>query len=548
MNIDNLAPILPVNKSILMAIKGRIDMLVRFSCLLLLLMGSCYSQRDKLLQGEELKDGDELLSTFGKFKLGFFSTTSSSSKRYIGVWYNKPEDRMSYQSIKVVWVANRNSPIIDKSGSLRIDSTDGNLKIFHRGGNPIAITSVEGARNTSVTLDQSGNLVLHELHSNGSIKGMLWQSFDYPWSFTFGMDPNLTDRLIIRWFGEVQWTSGLWSNEEFKSWVDRGYNFSYTSNEQEKYFSYSVKDDVISFPTLQIDQKGYLNDDSGFSMACSEEGRDCGPCMNSSAMCNRYSSYFVPKFGLMSFVDGTKFRESDNMTLYDCGLKCYQNCSCVAYAAANRENETGCEIWSRGTKFIKSHINDSRYIYFEVEPKVLRRNRKVGLVDMFNNCNSWSSSVDLVVFIELCSKEKIQKKRGEVVVITVHCSSSCFIGTSVMLLMLYSLEETQSRRKESRPFEPFMFHTLDGAFLFPNIQITPGPTTQRWGPGDELLSAFGKFNLGFFSPQDLTNRYLGVWYNSLKMRFLCCVKKIITNQCGLPTGTAQSQIILDVLQ
>ncbi|KAK1576040.1 hypothetical protein Q3G72_010377 [Acer saccharum] len=64
MNINNLAPILQVNKSILMATKGRIDMLVRFSCLLLLLMGGSYSQRDKLLQGEELKDGDELLSTF----------------------------------------------------------------------------------------------------------------------------------------------------------------------------------------------------------------------------------------------------------------------------------------------------------------------------------------------------------------------------------------------------------------------------------------------------------------------------------------------------
>ncbi|KAK1566968.1 hypothetical protein Q3G72_006726 [Acer saccharum] len=207
----------------------------------LLLMGNSYSQKDKLLQGEERKDGDELLSTFGKFKFGFF-TPPSSSERYIGVWYNKPEDRMSYQprynevqSRKVVWVANRNTPIIDKSASLRIDSTDGSLKIFHSGGNPIAITSVEGARNTSVTLEQSGNLVLHELHSNGSIKGMLWQSFDYPthillpgmklginlqighpwflrsWltdespaegSDTFCMDPNLTDRLIIKLHGK----------------------------------------------------------------------------------------------------------------------------------------------------------------------------------------------------------------------------------------------------------------------------------------------------------------------------------------------------------
>ncbi|KAK0597172.1 hypothetical protein LWI29_022556 [Acer saccharum] len=353
MNIDNLAPILPVNKSILMATQGRIDMLVRFSCLLLLLMGSCYSQRDKLRQGEELKDGDELLPSSRKFKLGFF-TPPSFSERYIGVWCNNPEDRTLYQydevpSRIVVWVANRNSPIIDNSGRLGIDSTDGNLKIFHSGGNPIAITSVEGATNTSVTLEQSGNLVLHELHSNGSIKKMLWQSFDYPtdkllpgmklginlqtghqwflrsWltyyspaegSYTFGMDPNLTDRLIIKRHGEVRWTSGHWPNGEFKSWVDRGYNFSYTSNEQEKYFSYSEKDDVTSFPTLQITDDGSLNDDGGFSMLQ----------ITDSAICNRGSSHFKIKSGLMSSVDGTKFRESDNMTLYDCGLKCYQNC------------------------------------------------------------------------------------------------------------------------------------------------------------------------------------------------------------------------------
>ncbi|KAK3219766.1 hypothetical protein Dsin_013736 [Dipteronia sinensis] len=289
-----------------MATKGsRIDMLVRFSCLLLL-MGNSYSQRDKLQQGDELKDGEELLSTFG-------------------VWYNKPEDRRIYQpsyyevqSRKVVWVANKNSPIIDKSGSLRIDSTDGNLKIFHNGGNPIAITSVEGARNSSVTLVQSGNLVLHELYSNGSMKGMLWQSFDYPtdtllpgmklginlqtghqwflqsWlfdeclaegSYTFGMDPNLTDRLIIKWRGEVKWTSGLWQNGEFKSWEVGSYKFSYTSNEQEKYFNYSVKYDVTSFPTLRIDNYGYLNVDSGVLTACSEVGGYC-ESTKKRAMCN----------------------------------------------------------------------------------------------------------------------------------------------------------------------------------------------------------------------------------------------------------------------
>ena len=103
-------------------------------------------------------------------------------------------------------------------------------------------------------------------------------------------------------------------------------------------------------------------------MACSEVGGYCESYKN-RAMCNRGSSYFVPKFGLMSSVDGTKFRESDNMTFDDCQFKCYQNCSCVAYAPTNTENDTGCEIWSRGTKFIKSHTDDSRTIYLEVQPK-----------------------------------------------------------------------------------------------------------------------------------------------------------------------------------
>ena len=151
-----------------MANKGRIRMLLSFSCFLVL-MGHSYSQRDKLLPGGELKDGDELVSATGKFKFGFFtpSSTPNSSKRYVGVWYNKPNDRVrvgslySSPSTKAVWVANRNIPILDKSASLRIDSSNGNLKIFHNGENPIQISWVQGARNTSVTLLQTGNLVLH---------------------------------------------------------------------------------------------------------------------------------------------------------------------------------------------------------------------------------------------------------------------------------------------------------------------------------------------------------------------------------------------------
>ncbi|KAK1577386.1 hypothetical protein Q3G72_021318 [Acer saccharum] len=177
-----------------MATKGRIDMLVRFSCLLLL-MGHSFSFRHKLQQGEALKDGHELISATGKFKFGFFtpSSTPNSSKRYVGVWYDMPtdrtkslykedkvrSDRSQMQSLKVVWIANRNNPILHNSSTLRIDSSDGNLKIFPNGENPVAITSVVAVRNiTSVTLLKSGNLVLHVPYPNGSIKHSLWESFD----------------------------------------------------------------------------------------------------------------------------------------------------------------------------------------------------------------------------------------------------------------------------------------------------------------------------------------------------------------------------------
>ncbi|KAK0598580.1 hypothetical protein LWI29_036029 [Acer saccharum] len=384
-----------------MATKGRIRMLLSFSCFLVL-MGHSYSQRDTLLQGEELKDGDKLVSASGKFKLGFFTPSESpkSSERYIGVWYHKLKDRTQYleeYTTEVFWIANRNTPILHKSATLRIDSSDGNLKIFPNGENPIAITSVVAARNTSVTLEQSGNLVLHELHSNGSIKGMLWQSFDYPtdtllpgmklginlqtghqwflqsWltydspaqgRYTLGMDPNVTNQLTVWWRGEIEGTSGHLLNGQFKSWDATGYNFRYTSNEREKYFTYSVSEDVTSYPMLQIDWDGRLSDDSGTSIIpCSVFDEYCGSD-GSLRMCSSDSSYFVPKTGLMSG-GGIKFRESDNMTLDDCRLKCSKNCSCVAYAATNRENETGCEIWSRGTQFIESNDGNSREIYVE---------------------------------------------------------------------------------------------------------------------------------------------------------------------------------------
>ncbi|KAJ0008063.1 hypothetical protein Pint_29836 [Pistacia integerrima] len=399
----------------ILAGRGRNEMLFSF-LFLIFLLGASYSQTDILLQGQLLKDGDQLVSTFGNFRLGFFSPKDTRN-RYLGIWYYRPKDRRSlpdvYQypycnmycgarslcalnkRVQPVWVANRNYPISDKSGKLIIDRADGNLKILHSKGNPIVISSVQATGNTSATLEKNGNFVLYEMYSNGS-KRELWQSFDYPtdtllpgmklgmnfqsghkwflqsWitddspaqgPFTLGMDPNVSNRLVIWWHGEVLWKNRLWQNgHSSSSFINSesdyfSYKFRYTTNEQEKYFSYSVNEDDTSFPILKISSSGDLMDDVGSFVT---NGLDY------DRYCEEDNVNFHSREGFMSG-EGFKFKEIDNMTLDDCQAKCMKNCSCVAFAGANSNNNTGCEIWSRGTKFVDSFSSNYRKIYMKME-------------------------------------------------------------------------------------------------------------------------------------------------------------------------------------
>ncbi|KAL0715681.1 hypothetical protein Bca4012_065003 [Brassica carinata] len=184
-------------------------------------------------EGQYLKDGQELVSAFNIFKLKFF-IFENSSNLYLGIWYNdlylNGNKQYAHIQDRAVWIANRNNPVPGRSGSLTVDSL-GRLKIL-RGPSKILLelTSTETTGNTTLKLLDSGNLQLQEMDSDGSVKRIVWQSFDYPtdtllpgmklgfnvktgqrweltsWlgdtlpasgSFVFGMDANITNRLII---------------------------------------------------------------------------------------------------------------------------------------------------------------------------------------------------------------------------------------------------------------------------------------------------------------------------------------------------------------
>ena len=120
---------------------------------------------DTLTPYQSIKDGQSLISNKNNFALGFFSP-GNSSYRYLGIWFFKVPKQT------IVWVANRNDPIIDSSGILSINHY-GNLVLHDIWSTNV---SVRGTTSSVAQLQDSGNLVLVQ----GNNEKVIWQSFDHP--------------------------------------------------------------------------------------------------------------------------------------------------------------------------------------------------------------------------------------------------------------------------------------------------------------------------------------------------------------------------------
>ena len=95
-----------------------VDALLIFSSFLL----GFSSANSTIKSGQFIRDPDTLAgSNHSVFTLGFF-TPRNSTNRYVGIWYINE----SY----VYWVANRNQPLTDPSGSVTI-AKDGNLVVLN---------------------------------------------------------------------------------------------------------------------------------------------------------------------------------------------------------------------------------------------------------------------------------------------------------------------------------------------------------------------------------------------------------------------------------
>ncbi|XBJ05586.1 hypothetical protein VPH35_024342 [Triticum aestivum] len=176
-------------------------LLLRLLLIGFFLLSTAAGVTDKLERGQKLADGDTLVSAGGSFTLGFFSP-GASTKRYLGIWF-------SVSNATVCWVANRDQPLLDKSGTLVLNDV-GSLVL----GDSSRRTRTAWSSNflpasaAAVQLLESGNLVVR----NGSSSTSLWQSFDQP-----------SDTLLPGMkLGKNLWTGGEWQLTSWSSADDPG--------------------------------------------------------------------------------------------------------------------------------------------------------------------------------------------------------------------------------------------------------------------------------------------------------------------------------------
>lgn len=377
---------------------------------------------DSISVNQSISGDNTIVSSKGVFKLGFFTpgNKASSPKYYIGILYNK----VSVQT--AVWVANRDAPISDRFSSA-LKFLDGNLVLLNESGISVWSTNLSSTPLGSLraTIQDDGNFVLKD-GSNSSKP--LWQSFDFPtdtwlpgsklgrnvitketqyltaWKnpedpgtglFSLELDPNGSNAYLIMWNKTRQyWSSGPWKDNMFslvpEMRLNYIYNFSFVSNSNESYFTYSMyNSSVISRfvmdVTGQAKQFTWLESSKQWNLFWGQPRQQCevyalcgafGRCTeNSSPICSCVKGFEQksnPEWDLKEYSGGcrrkTKLRcensvangDEDRFLLMpymelpdlpqsvevgsegECVSTCLSNCSCNAYSYENGQ----CEIWN----------------------------------------------------------------------------------------------------------------------------------------------------------------------------------------------------------
>ncbi|XP_057471845.1 uncharacterized protein LOC130760506 isoform X2 [Actinidia eriantha] len=504
--------------------------------LLFLLLASCITwkrrtqkQDDMLSQNKFINDSTTLESAGKKFQLGFF-TPGNSNHRYLGIWYS------NIPTQTVVWVANRNNPLNDSSGVLKIGD-NGNLILLDETKRVVWNTSIHKVSSeTTVKLLDSGNLVL----SSGNTESYLWQSFDHPsdtllagmklgWDLRIGLNRYLTSwrnpddpstgefsygielfglpQNVLRknsvksfrsshWLGVQYSSAGVYSNHVFNS--------NFVLNSQEVYYEYGLYDQltrsVLNYSgTLQrlvwkSSSQEWLVMYSFPTDPCDSYGQ-CGPnavcTINNLQICSCLAGY-VPKSSQdwethiwssgcvrknpFNCSEGEGFIELKGVEIPDL-LRLWMNTSMTP-----NECEVQCLKNCSCTAYTHSAITEgsrSCLLWYG------------DLIDMKRHMIYGDQNLYIrVTASELENRSDSQKKVQLMAVM---------IPVSVALLFLLLASCITWKRRTQKQDD----------MLSQNKFINDSTT---------LESAGKKFQLGFFRPGNSKHRYLGIWYSNIPIQ------------------------------
>ncbi|KAK6118627.1 hypothetical protein DH2020_047619 [Rehmannia glutinosa] len=230
------------------------------------------SATDTLNADQTIKDGETLVSSGGKFELGFFSP-GNSRNRYVGMWFR------NITVTTIVWVANREAPLTDNSGVLQLIPPGILVILNNTNNNTVWSTNTSRTvQNPVAQLLDSGNLVVRDGEDDRP-ENFLWQSFEYPtdtylpgmslgWNFvtgketylsswrsnddpgtgefSFHLDPTGYPQLIIRRGLAIQNRIGPWNGIRFPGppnpREDPTYRLSFVMDEEKVYYRSDLVD------------------------------------------------------------------------------------------------------------------------------------------------------------------------------------------------------------------------------------------------------------------------------------------------------------------
>ncbi|KAK1355494.1 G-type lectin S-receptor-like serine/threonine-protein kinase [Heracleum sosnowskyi] len=233
---------------------------------------------DTITSNQPIKDGETIISAGGEFELGFFSL-GTSTNRYLGIWYKKISEKT------VVWVANRETPLNNTLGMVRVNGAGITLQTANTSDGLIwSANTSRPIKNPCLQLLDTGNLVLRDEDQDiNDVEDFSWQSFDHPgdtqlpgmkfgidlvtginryytsWksaddpspgSFTYRLDYNGYPQLLLR-KGSVIWSRiGPWTGYQYSGMPNFSesefYRYTFVFNDKE----ISDKFDAVNKSTI----------------------------------------------------------------------------------------------------------------------------------------------------------------------------------------------------------------------------------------------------------------------------------------------------------